>query len=258
MIENALIIISGLLLSAYRVRVLRKRGISTNKALGFALDRRPLLHLGIGTAISAVVILAIFFIERSIGMLSVSSINPITALIKDIETYVAVPLIEEFLFRCAFLGGLLVLIRRPFLAVFISASLFGGLHASNPNASILSVIVTTIGGLAYGSAYLVAERIWFPLGLHFGWNYFEARVFGFSISGGSVRGPAPLVQQHDMGPTLVTGGVYGPEGGIIGLLAKVVVLALVLSWLVFERRKLCENTIEPDGEKTNQSTPGIE
>jgi membrane protease YdiL (CAAX protease family) len=258
MIENTLIIISSLSLLAYRVRVLRKRGISTNKALGFALDRRPLLHLGIGTAISAVVISTIFFFERSIGMLSVSSINPITALIKDFETYVAVPLTEEFLFRCAFLGGLLLLIRRPFLAVFISAALFGGLHASNPNASILSVVVTTIGGLAYGIAYLVAERIWFPLGLHFGWNYFEARVFGFSISGGSVRGPAPLVQQHDMGPTLVTGGAYGPEGGIIGLMAKIIVLALVLAWLVFERRKLCENTMERDCEKMNQSTSGIE
>jgi len=254
MIENILIIISSLSLSAYRVRVLRKRGISTNKALGFALDRRPLLHLGIGTGISAVVISAIFFFERSIGMLSVSSINPITALIKDFETYVAVPLIEEFLFRCAFLGGLLPLIRRPFLAVFISAALFGGLHASNPNASILSVVVTTIAGLAYGSAYLVAERIWFPLGLHFGWNYFEARVFGFSISGGSVRGPAPLVQQHDMGPTLVTGGAYGPEGGIIGLLGKIVVLILVLALLIFERRKQRENAIEPVGEKIDQHT----
>lgn len=232
-----LVVIIALSFAVYRIWAFRKRGIPIAIALGFGLDRRPFIHLGVGTLISAAAMSAIFFVEWSSGLLSVSHVNSMTALIRDLSSYVAVPLIEEFMFRCAVLGGLLVLIPRPFLAVVLSAALFGGVHAQNPNASILSVLGTMIGGLSYGFAYLEAERIWFPLGLHFGWNYFQARMFGFSISGGRVRGPAPFMFQHDIGPALLTGGAYGPEGGLIGFGARLFVVASVTAWLISERRR---------------------
>ena len=231
-----LIIVGAVLLAAYRVRVLHKRGVPVATALGFGLDRRPFVNLAVGGVISAGTMSAIFLLEWWTGLLSVARVRSVTALTHDLSSFVAVPLIEEFVFRCAILGALLLLVRRPSIAVVISAAVFGGLHAGNPNASVLSVLSTTLGGLAYGSAFAATERIWLPLGLHFGWNYAQARVFGFSISGGPVRGPAPFVQQHDIGPALFTGGAYGPEGGLIGVGARVFVFVLIAAWLIFEGR----------------------
>lgn len=232
-----LIVACALLLAVYRVRSLRKRGAPVPAALGVGLDRRPLVNLTVGAIISALAMSAIFLVEWSGGMLWITRVGPAAALVRDLLTFVAVPLTEELLFRCAVLGALLLIVRSPFVAVLISAVFFGGMHATNANASVLSVLSTTLGGLAYGAAFAATERIWLPLGLHFGWNYMQARVFGFSISGGPVRGPAPLVLQHDAGPALLTGGAYGPEGGIIGLGARSLVLVLVAAWLLFERRR---------------------
>lgn len=234
---KVLIIVGAVLLAGYRVWSLRRRGVPVATALGFGLDRRPFVNLAVGAVISALAMSAIFLLEWSSGLLAVTHMSPATALIHDISSFIAVPLIEEFLFRCALLGGLLLLVRPPVVAVAISAALFGGLHSVNANASALSVLSTTLGGLAYGIAFAATERIWLPLGLHFGWNYTQARVFGFSISGGPVRGLAPFVLQHDFGPAMFTGGAYGPEGGVIGLGARVLVIALVVAWLMFERRR---------------------
>ena len=236
-------IVIAILLLGYRIWVFRKGGKSISTALGLSFNLRECVHLAGGTLISVVAISSIFLFEWSNGNLQVAHIGPATALMHDFSTFIAVPLIEEFIFRCAMLGGLLVLVPAS-AAIPISALIFGGLHAFNQNATVLSVVTTSIGGLAYGIAFLITERIGFPLGLHFGWNYFQARVFGFSISGG-FRGPAPWVLQHDRGPDLLTGGAYGPEGGLVGLAAKLLVLVLVTAWFVLERRLYRKNQ---DGE----------
>jgi uncharacterized protein len=230
------VILAALLLAGYRVWVFHKQGRSTAMALGLSVNRRQWLYLAAGTAISTVAMSLIFLYEWSSGHLRIVQINPLKALTDDWITFIMVPLTEEFAFRCAILGGLLVLIPRTSIAVVLSACIFGGLHAMNPNAGVLSVLVTSIAGLAYGVAFLISERIWFPLGLHFGWNYFEARVFGFMLSGG-FQGPAPLILQHDSGPALVTGGLYGPEGGLVGLAAKLFVYLCVTAWFIIERRR---------------------
>lgn len=224
------------LLIGYRVWSFRKDNKSISLALGFSWDRSiSLRHLAAGTAISAFAISSVFVFEWLTGHLQIVRISSLTALINDFSTFIAVPPIEEFIFRCALLGGLLVLIPRTSIAVLISAFIFGGLHALNQNATILSVFITSIGGLAYGIGFLFSERIWFPLGLHFGWNYFQARVFGFSISGG-FQGPAPLILQHDNGPAILTGGRYGPEGGLVGLAAKLIALTLVAAYFILQRQ----------------------
>jgi membrane protease YdiL (CAAX protease family) len=227
----------ALLLIGYRIRLFRKNKKSIWLALGLSWDRNiSWRHLATGTAISTFAISSVFVFEWLTGHLQIVGISAPTALINDFSTFIAVPLIEEFIFRCALLGGLLVLIPRTSIAVLISAFIFGGLHALNQNATSFSIFITSIGGLAYGIGFLISERIWFPLGLHFGWNYFQARIFGFSISGG-FHGPAPLILQHDNGPAILTGGVYGPEGGLVGLGAKLIVLTLVAAYFVFRRQR---------------------
>jgi uncharacterized protein len=229
----------AILLAAYRVFVFHKRCKGAFVALGLVLDRGSIVHLLIGALVGAAAIALIFFVEWSTGLLQVVKINAISALTGDWLYFIAKPFIEEFVFRCAILGALLLLIPKRSIAVIISAAIFGGLHVINSNAGFISILGTMLGGLAYGCAFVVAERVWFPLGLHIAWNYSQARVFGFVLSG-RFNGQPPFIQQHDHGPEFLTGGIYGPEGGLIGIGARILVLGLIVAWIIFElqsRRK---------------------
>jgi hypothetical protein len=234
MLMDVIGITVAILLAAYRVFAFRRRGKSASAALGIALDRRSLVHLLIGAFIGAMAVSTVFFVEWSSGLLQVVKFNAISALQKDCFYFIAKPFVEEFIFRCAILGALLLWIPKKPIALILSAIIFGSGHLINPNASFISILSTMLGGLAYGCAFLAAERIWFPLGLHITWNYCQARVFGFMLSG-KFNGPAPFIQQHDLGPALITGGAYGPEGGILGLCARIMVLGLITAWVLWER-----------------------
>ena len=73
------------------------------------------------------------------------------------------------------------LARGPPLA-FMSI-LFGLAHANNPNASALGIINTILAGILLSVGYLKTRSLWFPYGLHFGWNAGLGLVLGFSLSG---------------------------------------------------------------------------
>jgi hypothetical protein len=74
-----------------------------------------------------------------------------------------------------------------------------------------------VGGfdLAYG--YIRTRQLWLPIGLHLGWNFFEGTVYGFQVSG--MEGLPRLVLQHVAGPVIWTGGSFGPEAGLLMILA---------------------------------------
>jgi hypothetical protein len=56
----------------------------------------------------------------------------------------------------------------------------------------------------------------------------QGPLLGFPVSGLSVGG---LQQIHDLGPAWLTGGSYGPEAGLVGMLFRFVALALLLVWV---------------------------
>ena len=69
-----------------------------------------------------------------------------------------------------------------------------------------------------GAARQVTGTLWLAVGMHTGWNFFLGTVFGFPVSGIVER--SVFLTESD-GPALLTGGDFGPEGG---LLAAVVLL----------------------------------
>lgn len=129
--------------------------------------------------------------------------------------------VEELVFRALLLGGLLRLTGSAVLALLVSSALFGLLHlVTTADATTLSVLSTTMGGVMYGVAYLRTGRIWLGVGIHFAWNFVQATVLGFTMSGTDDYSGA-LWQ-------LRGGGDYGPEGTVWSLAGRSVVIALVL------------------------------
>lgn len=142
---------------------------------------------------------------------------------------------EEVTFR----GILFRVTERTFgtwVGVAVSAIAFGAVHGLNPNASLAaSVAIILESGILLAAAYFATRTLWFPIGLHFGWNFAEDFIFGVRISGHAAR-PA-IVEGTLTGSSLWTGGVYGLESSIwaIGMAA---ILSAVLITSAIRRREI--------------------
>jgi hypothetical protein len=89
-----------------------------------------------------------------------------------------------------------------------------------------------VAGVFFAFGYMRTSLLWLPIGIHFGWNFFEGTVFGFQVSGLT---NFSLIQQTVSGPPLITGGGFGPEAGLIVLPA--LGLGAVLIYIYTRTRK---------------------
>ena len=138
---------------------------------------------------------------------------------------------EELAFR----GGLFRILEERLgtaVALALSAAFFGLAHALNPGATVVSVTAIALeAGVLLGAAYALTRNLWFPIGLHFGWNFTEGGIFGVSVSGGSaIKG---FFSVSLAGRPVLTGGKFGPEASVVAI---VVCLALAIVLLVFTVR----------------------
>lgn len=121
--------------------------------------------------------------------------------------------------------------KAGWTALAVTSVAFGLLHAGNPNATVLSTLIITMAGVMLCLPYLITGRLGLPIGLHISWNFFQGGVFGFPVSGMPNR--SSLLQSRITGPDLLTGGSFGPEAGIAGLVA---VLLLIAALFLYYRR----------------------
>ena len=125
------------------------------------------------------------------------------------------------------------------LGVLITSLAFAGLHATNPNFGLgLPFFNLVIAGVWFGVAYLRTRSLWFPLGMHWAWNWALGSLFGLPVSGISSIAPHPLLHGTDLGPAWLTGGGFGIEGGIA------CTITLVVSTVFVWRTKLVSATPE--------------
>ena len=109
-------------------------------------------------------------------------------------------------------------------AVVVDAALFGALHAINPKVSIIPLINIALAGALLAGAYLRTRSLWVAIGLHWSWNWFTT-LFDLPVSG--LEFDAPVYDFRELGPDLLTGGAFGPEGGLLATLVLVVAIAWI-------------------------------
>jgi membrane protease YdiL (CAAX protease family) len=142
---------------------------------------------------------------------------------------------EELLFR----GILFRVIEKwtgTWLALVLTGLLFGLSHLFNPHASLWGAIAIAIeaGGLLT-AAYVATRKLWVPIGVHFGWNFAAAGIFGTEVSGNGT--PQGLLDAVTSGPSIITGGDFGPEGSLYSVLFCVLATSGFL-WLAHRRGRL--------------------
>ncbi len=113
---------------------------------------------------------------------------------------------------------------------------FAAAHLNNPHVVPgLTFLNTALAGVWLASAYLRTRRLWFPLGLHWSWNWAQASLLGLPVSGINRIAPAPLLHAMNSGPDWLTGGAYGIEGGAACTIALLVSTAVIWRWKLITR-----------------------
>lgn len=141
--------------------------------------------------------------------------------------FASVALAEELLFR-GFVFQRLVdgLGRWP--AQLLVAGFFLLTHLDNPGmaggARLLAGVNIALASVLFGLAFIRTGGLAMPLGLHFGANWMQVGVLGFGVSGESQRGLLEPVLE--VGPEWLTGGSFGLEANVPGLVLVALVLAL--------------------------------
>lgn len=135
-------------------------------------------------------------------------------------------LAEEVVFRGVPLVLLAAAIGRP-AAIVITAALFGLAHLTNPGVTPLAVGNVALAGVFLGVAFYAPGGIWTAWGAHLGWNgllaALDAPVSGLPFL-------IPLLDYDPDGPVWLTGGSFGPEGGLLATLALALAIAVTARW----------------------------
>ena len=134
---------------------------------------------------------------------------------------------EELMFRglpLVLLAG--VLGRWP--AVVLTAVAFGLSHWTNPDITALGMVNISLAGVLLGAAFYAPGGIWTAWGAHLGWNVSLAAL-GAPVSGLPLG--IPFIEYRPGGPTWVSGGGFGPEGGAMASLAMIAAIVVASRWI---------------------------
>ena len=200
-------------------------------SLGLQIDQSTISDLIIGFLIPSLMMALIFLVEYAAGWTqfhgwswqTVGMGQSVIGLLGGLSAFILVGISEEIFSRGYHLQNLMEGLNLHW-ALFLSSSVFALMHFFNPSSNLMSTLGLLAAGyfLAYG--WVRTRRLWLPIGLHIGWNFFEGNVFGFQVSG---LDTFRLLLHTPSGPEFITGGTFGPEAGLLALPAM-----LLGAWLV--------------------------
>ncbi len=203
---------------------------------GFGFNRisRWWLQLILGIILASTVLGLILWLEVLIGWVVLGPVFltvPLWAIVGLLAYYAIwqalVAAAEEFVSRGYIQQNLATQLPIP-LAILAASILFAALHIPSIVFHLLPVPLAVImfmnlilGGIMLGLAFARTGHLWLPIGLHFGWNYMLYHIAGFGGNG--------IFDVQNLGPSLFTGDLMGPEAGLFGTLAFLFLITIV--WL---------------------------
>ena len=197
------------------------------RSLGLTLHRGWVRDLIFGSAIGIGALALAVAIAAVAGGLrfSFAGSDMLPAVGKSLVSSAVLLLVAALAEEAAFRGYPLQTLTRAQLTLFgvlLTSLPFGFVHLTNPNVVPgVTFANTAFAGVWLAAAYLRTRSLWFPLGVHWGWNWALGWIFGLPISGLRIVSH-PILIGEDAGPAWLTGGRYGIEGGVACSIALVV------------------------------------
>jgi hypothetical protein len=118
------------------------------------------------------------------------------------------------------------------LAAIVLAGSFAIIHGGNPQIGRMGLLGVFLAGLALAGLARSRGDVGMPCGVHAGWNVGSAIVWSVPVSG--FRLPPALLEVSPAGSSLWTGGTFGVEGSLPGIVAFL--LLAFVTWRLPPRR----------------------
>ena len=210
------------------------------------IDKQPLVQIGLqtkgrlkefnyGILLGFIIMTTAFLFLLSINEIVFSNFSfSLDKVLLSVILFVGVSIFEEVVFRGYLLKNLLESFN-PFVALFISSIFFSLIHGSNPNVTTLGLCNIFLAGFFLGASYVFTKNLWFPIGLHFSWNFFQA-MFGFKVSG---LDSYSIIEFTIPENNILNGGEFGFESSILSLL--IILFSTILIWKYY-KSTVQENT----------------
>lgn len=143
---------------------------------------------------------------------------------------------EEVLCRGYFLVSLARKKGYVWMGVIVSSVAFGALHLGNAGIAPLAFVNLILFGIFAGVYFIQRGNIWGIAAVHSIWNFAQGNIFGVLVSGNDF-GTTIFTSTIDEGMTILNGGDFGLEGGI---LTTIVMVAGIIILLQTKQRDVVE------------------
>ena len=181
----------------------------------------------------------IFTILKLTGQIDIAGIGfPTYELFLVAGIMIVIAVMEELLYRIYLLANL-TLSMNKYVALGITSILFTFIHADNSGVTLLGLVNIFLAAVLLGGYYIYTNNIWFPIALHFSWNFALGSIFGSPVSGNSV----PSILEIDIlgSNEFMTGGEFGFEGSILTTI--LFIIAIILIQLKFGKKSILVNKL---------------
>src|SRR3984885_5951643 len=208
------VLLTLVVVSAYSgyVRLVEKRSVAELSG------PHAVRELGAGMLLGALLLSVTIAVLAALGVYRVTGSNGWLARLATVPGFILAAVLEEVVMR----GVVFRILEQSlgsWLALALSALIFGALHLLNPGAIMLEA------GILLAAAYMLTRRLWLCMGIHFAWNFTQGGIFSAAVSGGATQG---LLQAKLVGAEWLTGGAFGVEASAVALLVCTSAAVLLL------------------------------
>ena len=213
----------------FRVKVIERRSLSSIGLNKNNWLKKYLLGFFIGLVMMSIIVLILLsfgYITIEKNPIQPVGVSAISSVLVILFGWIIQGATEEIVTR----GWLLNVLSNKYnigVGLLISSTLFGLMHLSNPNVNYIAVINIILVGLFYGFYVIKTNDLWAVCGMHTAWNFAQGNLFGFEVSGIDVS-VGSLIDLNLVGSDFVTGGIFGPEAGIVATFILLVSIGILL------------------------------
>jgi membrane protease YdiL (CAAX protease family) len=184
--------------------------------------------LALGAGAAAVALLAAVLMANSHWSRDAGDVGDyLTQVFKTSLVLAPAALSEEVMFRGIPLVLLAAAIGRGTALVLVAGLVFALFHGLNPGITPLGLGNIALAGIFLGVAFYAPGGLWTAFGAHLGWNAtlaaLDAPVSGLPFS-------IPLIDYRAGEPVWLSGGRFGPEGGLLATAAITAALLIMARW----------------------------
>ena len=119
--------------------------------------------------------------------------------------------------------------RYPlWVSIMINGILFGAMHLFNDNVTVLSIISIALCGISYSLLRWYTGNIWIVMGVHTGWNFTQAFLFGLPNSGFVSQLSLFHLNASNGSRNLIYDYGFGVEGALPAVIVDLLICVIVI------------------------------